>query len=760
MSQISQLAQRVLALEKARLQAKQPNLGHSTIDGGGAIQATDENDVLTMIVGKQFDQTSTASVVTGPTPPQPNLPFLTPQAGSMRIYWDGTFVGGAVAPMDFARVLAYAVPSSDYLGPNPLDQGVIVGQFTSATGGELTAALDPGVEYVVYFYAWSQAGKFSAPSDAAIATVGVVVDQADLASKNSIHSGPTQPWPDGDVTHADNAGDLWIDTSMGPGAIFDVQRKSVTANVATITLSTDDHDIAVGNLVQLNGVDENESDDLAVPVLDGSWTVDTVTGSLITFAVVTPDIPDQAVVGGTAQGLDVKAKNIPSIWDGAAWVLVQDSGAEAAQTLQDDLKGTQQDVAAVKITATDAFDTATAADGRVAISDYEPTPDDVAGKPEGSLWITRTRDRLNMSINPSFSTGVDNWSGVEATLAQWAIIPTDIGSTAARITNSATTSLLHYVAPTDATVIGPAEQLTVSAYARLISGLGTGAFIFIDWYDVDGIAISSTNGDPIDLLTGDDGWQRLYATGTAPEGTDHAFIGIGLPGANAGDVWELDGVLIELSDRLGRYFDGDSEGGSWEGTPGLSQSHLDGNAIIRLFDLEDGSWAEKFWTADTIVSVDVKTLRSGLGYQRPTTLDDGAMDGALLGDETVAVDKLYMPPIAASEPLSAGDLVNVWNNGGVPMVRRADASTVTDEPCIASGFVLKDAAIGDEIIVYTSGYNPLMSNLEPGRAFLSGDPGKAASSAPTNSGTIVQRVGYVVNANTLDFAPGPSIVLV
>lgn len=168
-AQIQSLARRLSVLEKDRIQRKQPNLGFSTIDGG-ALQANDHDGALTMIIGTQYDGTNTAAVVTGPTPPTPTLPMVTAGSGSLRVYWDGTFEDGAVAPMDFARVLVYATPSLGYPGPDPLDQAQIVGGFTSATGGEITAALDPGTEYVVYLVTWSQAGKHSAASGADLGT--------------------------------------------------------------------------------------------------------------------------------------------------------------------------------------------------------------------------------------------------------------------------------------------------------------------------------------------------------------------------------------------------------------------------------------------------------------------------------------------------------------------------------------------------------------------------------------------------------------
>lgn len=161
--QIRALAKRLQKLERARLQSKQPTLGYSSIDDG-AITAVDQDSNLKMVIGKQFDDTHTSAVVSGPTPPTPTVPLAIGQTGSIRVYWDGTFVGGALAPMDFARVLVYAKPLSAYTGPEPVNQTIIVGQFTSATGGEISAVLDSAIEYAVYLVCWTQAGVYGSAS--------------------------------------------------------------------------------------------------------------------------------------------------------------------------------------------------------------------------------------------------------------------------------------------------------------------------------------------------------------------------------------------------------------------------------------------------------------------------------------------------------------------------------------------------------------------------------------------------------------------
>jgi len=172
--QLRDLARRMYVVERQARQRKLPTLAFSAIDDG-AISAIDADGNITAIFGKQFDGTHAPAIVGGPTPPQPNMPFVEALSGALRIYWDGTFEGGAVAPMDFARVVVYATPLEDFVFANALDQTIVVGEMSSATGGEVSVNLTPGVEYAVFFVTWSLAGKYSAASDVAVETTGDAV---------------------------------------------------------------------------------------------------------------------------------------------------------------------------------------------------------------------------------------------------------------------------------------------------------------------------------------------------------------------------------------------------------------------------------------------------------------------------------------------------------------------------------------------------------------------------------------------------------
>lgn len=113
--------------------------------------------------------------------------------------------------------------------------------------------------------------------------------------------------------------------------------------------------------------------------------------------------------------------------------------------------------------------------------------------------------------------------------------------------------------------------------------------------------------------------------------------------------------------------------------------------------------------------------------------------------------------VVASEALSAGELVNLWNNAGAFSMRKADGSTAGKE---AHGFVLSAVAASASGAVYFEGTNTQVTGLAPGVQYLSATtPGKSTTTPPNGAGQVVQRVGFSVSATELNFDAGYPIVL-
>ena len=127
---------------------------------------------------------------------------------------------------------------------------------------------------------------------------------------------------------------------------------------------------------------------------------------------------------------------------------------------------------------------------------------------------------------------------------------------------------------------------------------------------------------------------------------------------------------------------------------------------------------------------------------------DNSMMPAGIGADTAA--------ITASENLAAGDFVNIWNDGGTPKARKADATTAGKE---AHGFVLASASAAASATVYFEGPNTGVTGQTAGPVFLSTTAGVATATAPSGTGNIVQRIGVATAATSINFEMGQPITL-
>jgi hypothetical protein len=114
--------------------------------------------------------------------------------------------------------------------------------------------------------------------------------------------------------------------------------------------------------------------------------------------------------------------------------------------------------------------------------------------------------------------------------------------------------------------------------------------------------------------------------------------------------------------------------------------------------------------------------------------------------------------IAASEDLSAGNLVNVWNDAGTVKVRKADATAVGKE---ANGYVLAGVTSGNNATVYFDDELTGLTSLTPGaRYYLSAaTPGGIVSTPPSTTGNVVQFVGVAVSTTSIVFEAGEPVEL-
>jgi len=154
----------------------------------------------------------------------------------------------------------------------------------------------------------------------------------------------------------------------------------------------------------------------------------------------------------------------------------------------------------------------------------------------------------------------------------------------------------------------------------------------------------------------------------------------------------------------------------------------------------------------TIVNSKTSSAGAGDSGKLPALDAAGKLDTSFMpvgiGADTATVE--------ASEALSAGDLVNIFDSTGAKC-RKADASTAGKE---AHGFVLAAVESAANATIYFEGTNTQVTSLTPGPQFLSTTPGLCAATAPTGSGNVVQRVGFATAAASMNFQSQTPIVLV
>jgi hypothetical protein len=420
--------------------------------------------------------------------------------------------------------------------------------------------------------------------------------------------------------------------------------------------------------------------------------------------------------------------------------------------------------------AVSANNSADTADGRVSMSDYLPGDDDVTyktmqdqldpvtglpGPPievelprqNGSIWFVRTRPRNNLCVNPSLETDSVGWSSFGATIVRDNALVVPVGDWTLKVSNTA--SGVHGVAfgTTARITCVEGKSYYASVYAELISAVTPPTVILeIVWHDSAGAVISTTSGDPYTLIAnafaaaqmGTIAEPRVSVSGVAPVGAVTFFVQEICSGDSLD--WHTGALLVEKEDDLGRYFDGDSYDGSWDGTAHASASRLKGDKIQEIWELRDGKWIQKFLTTTTLHDVGTDKLV-------------GPLDGQQIANNTISPDKMGARTVRASANLAAGDLVNIWNNSGVFEARKASASSGYQ----AHGFVMDSCLAGLSVRVYHMGYNTFVSGLSPGNQFLSSVAGKSSGLPASGVGSMVQKVGFAPAPDVLNFQPAMAI---
>ena len=485
----------------------------------------------------------------------------------------------------------------------------------------------------------------------------------------------------------------------------DVSNMALTSGVATLDL-TAAHPWVVGQNIIISGVD---------PILDGEVTLTAVTGTSITYAVAgsPANIASQAAIG-TA-----------SVY--AVQYLIPNEANVAMHDAPDNAFG---------------FNTI------------------IQTRVEGSIWFTRTRARKNLVTNPSFEIDTTGWSNVAAPFVR--VDPTQLsventGQYVIRVTNSAAAGdhRVEFAGGAPGMPVSPGESYSATGYALLETGSGAGAYASVRFYTAASALIDEIEGQAVALSTTD--WTELKVACTVPDTAAFASL-VNLHNPHASAVWLVDAALIEAAEYTGRYFDGDSYDAIWgeddpahpgkkpgTGVPHTTFSTMFGGKIISVYELTDGGWVRLDFTGSTQYDGDASDLTQG------------TLPAARLGEQSIAIGKSKTNIVKCSTAVTQGMFVNIWNNGGLFLLRPARADMPGME---AHGFVLQDAAVGVAVAVYTWGYNPYGIAQSPGPVFLSTtDPGRATSVVPNVAGQFIQNLGTASDVSTVHFNPQQPVLL-
>jgi hypothetical protein len=132
-------------------------------------------------------------------------------------------------------------------------------------------------------------------------------------------------------------------------------------------------------------------------------------------------------------------------------------------------------------------------------------------------------------------------------------------------------------------------------------------------------------------------------------------------------------------------------------------------------------------------------------------------------DSTGRLDPSTMPiglvpdvgVIQATEALSAGAYVNVYNVSGAKRCRNADCSNGRQ----AHGFVITSVISGANANVYFASLNTQVSTRTPGAPQFLSTAGAGAETPPTTAGYILQTLGDAVDTTVVNFEPARPITL-
>jgi hypothetical protein len=111
--------------------------------------------------------------------------------------------------------------------------------------------------------------------------------------------------------------------------------------------------------------------------------------------------------------------------------------------------------------------------------------------------------------------------------------------------------------------------------------------------------------------------------------------------------------------------------------------------------------------------------------------------------------------IITFEDVAAGDFVNIFDDGGVAKIRKADATNGRD----ANGFVLESAVAPVPVKVFFEGTNSQLSGLTIGARYYLDAAGAVTNVPKTGSGELHQYLGKAFSATEITTEKDDCVVI-
>jgi hypothetical protein len=238
------------------------------------------------------------------------------------------------------------------------------------------------------------------------------------------------------------------------------------------------------------------------------------------------------------------------------------------------------------------------------------------------------------------------------------------------------------------------------------------------------------------------------------------FTPFGWEPSAIGDGGVFNGVSIRWF-----FLDAVSRTLSYQITPPLDETACRSFAGHGLFDGGGPGFFAVSATGDTAICQgaappvrDLRTIGSGAGSGAGENMSseiehygDGSLRPQAGPDEIGAMPPARDSALLVSEDIDAGQLVNIFQDGGAAKARLADQSSSRPAHGWATGF----ASVGDAVVFHLYGsVNGRLSGLTPGSDYYLAEDGGIDTNA--SASPISQKVGVALSGSQLLFMPEPA----